>query len=229
MDCSPPGFSVLGISQEYWSGWPLLSSGDLPGPGIEPTSPALAGEFFITEPPGEPACHVVRCKQMLALLWLHLTGPPKCVNFVKRPLGPQWWWRQEEEGPRKPEGQDWKSVQREGALSVKETVVEAGVLQANLKSPPGRHPNSQASLGLPQALTEASASVSSLAQTSDRRLCWHLSFSWLGGDGSVSGLRSTVQEAPQAPHLEPGSLKGKYGLCTALLMESLTSVWIEVF
>ena len=82
-----------------------------------------------------------------------------------------------EKGPRKPEGQDWRSVQREGALSVKETVVEAGVLRANLKSPPGRHPNSQASLGLPQALTEASASVSSSAQTSDRRLCWHLSFS----------------------------------------------------
>ena len=33
--------------QEYWSGLPFPSPGDLPGPGIEPTSPALAGRFFI--------------------------------------------------------------------------------------------------------------------------------------------------------------------------------------
>ena len=30
------------------------SSGDLPDPGIEPVSPALAGGFFTTEPPGKP-------------------------------------------------------------------------------------------------------------------------------------------------------------------------------
>ena len=28
----------------------------LPGPGIEPMSPALAGGFFTTEPPGKPFC-----------------------------------------------------------------------------------------------------------------------------------------------------------------------------
>ena len=27
---------------------------DLPGPGIEPISPALAGGFFTTKPPGKP-------------------------------------------------------------------------------------------------------------------------------------------------------------------------------
>ena len=37
--------------QEYWSVLPFASPGDLPQPGIEPTSPALAGEFFTTEPP----------------------------------------------------------------------------------------------------------------------------------------------------------------------------------
>ena len=32
----------MGFSrQEYWSGWPFSSSGDLPNPGIEPESPAL--------------------------------------------------------------------------------------------------------------------------------------------------------------------------------------------
>ena len=29
---------------------------DLPGPGIEPMSPASAGGFFTTEPPGKPCC-----------------------------------------------------------------------------------------------------------------------------------------------------------------------------
>ena len=43
--------------QEYWSGLPFPSPGDLPDPGIEPESPkspALAGGFFTTEPPGKP-------------------------------------------------------------------------------------------------------------------------------------------------------------------------------
>ena len=37
--------------QEYWSGLPFPTPGDLPDPGIEPvslTSPALASEFFTT-------------------------------------------------------------------------------------------------------------------------------------------------------------------------------------
>ena len=43
--------------QEYWSGLPFPPRGDLPDPGIEavlPVSPALAGGFFTTEPPGKP-------------------------------------------------------------------------------------------------------------------------------------------------------------------------------
>ena len=35
--------------QEYWSGLPFPSPGDLPDPGVEPVSPALAGGFFTTE------------------------------------------------------------------------------------------------------------------------------------------------------------------------------------
>ena len=34
--------------------WPFPPPRDLPDPGIEPMSPALAGEFFTTEPPGKP-------------------------------------------------------------------------------------------------------------------------------------------------------------------------------
>jgi len=40
--------------QEYWSGLPFPSPGDLPRPGIEHKSPALAGRFFTAEPPGDP-------------------------------------------------------------------------------------------------------------------------------------------------------------------------------
>ena len=40
--------------QEYWGGLPFLSPGDLPDPGIKPTSPALAGGFFTTVQPGKP-------------------------------------------------------------------------------------------------------------------------------------------------------------------------------
>ena len=39
--------------QEYWSGVPFPSPGDLPNPGIKLTSPALAGGFLTTEPPGK--------------------------------------------------------------------------------------------------------------------------------------------------------------------------------
>ena len=40
--------------QEYWSGLRFPPVGDLPDPGIEPTSPALAGKFFTADPPGSP-------------------------------------------------------------------------------------------------------------------------------------------------------------------------------
>ena len=47
----------MGFSrQEYWSGLPCPPPGDLPGPGIEPTSllpPALAGGFFTTSTTGK--------------------------------------------------------------------------------------------------------------------------------------------------------------------------------
>ena len=55
MDYSLPGFSVHGILQaRILSGLPFPSPGDLPDPGIKPTSPLLADGFFTTEPPGKP-------------------------------------------------------------------------------------------------------------------------------------------------------------------------------
>ena len=46
--------------QEYWSGWPFPTLGDLPNPGIESVflmSPLLAGGFFTTAPPGKLQSH----------------------------------------------------------------------------------------------------------------------------------------------------------------------------
>ena len=60
MDCSPPGSSSMWFSrQKYWSELPFPFPGDLPDPGIEPESPALAGGFFTAEPSGKPLLYVV--------------------------------------------------------------------------------------------------------------------------------------------------------------------------
>ena len=40
--------------QEYWSGLPFPSLGDLPDPGIERRSPALQADSLPSEPPGKP-------------------------------------------------------------------------------------------------------------------------------------------------------------------------------
>ena len=45
-----PGLS----RQEYWSGLPFPSLGDLPNPGIKPRSPALQADALPSEPPGKP-------------------------------------------------------------------------------------------------------------------------------------------------------------------------------
>ena len=49
--------SMGSSSQEYWSGLLCPPPGDLPYPGIKPTSlmsPVLAGGFFTTSPTGKP-------------------------------------------------------------------------------------------------------------------------------------------------------------------------------
>ena len=48
---APPS---LGFSrQEYWSGLPFPSPGDLSNPGIEPGSPILQADALSSEPPGK--------------------------------------------------------------------------------------------------------------------------------------------------------------------------------
>ena len=49
---APPS---MGFSrQEYWSGLPFPSPGDLPNSGFEPGSPAFQAEALTSEPPGNP-------------------------------------------------------------------------------------------------------------------------------------------------------------------------------
>ena len=50
---APPS---MGFSrQEYWSGLPFPSPGDLPDLGIEPRSPTLEADALTSEPPGKPS------------------------------------------------------------------------------------------------------------------------------------------------------------------------------
>ena len=46
--------SVRFPMQEYWSGLPFPTLGDLPDSGIKAVPPKLAGGFFTTMPPGKP-------------------------------------------------------------------------------------------------------------------------------------------------------------------------------
>ena len=55
----------MGFSrQQYWSGLPFPSPGDLPNPGIEPMSLALADGFFTTEPPRKPQEYIYGYKNI---------------------------------------------------------------------------------------------------------------------------------------------------------------------
>ena len=56
-------------SKEYWSGLPFPTPGNLPNPGIKPSSPALPERFFTTKPPDCVLCmfycnkkpHILKC------------------------------------------------------------------------------------------------------------------------------------------------------------------------
>ena len=52
------------LRQEYWSGLPFPSPGDLPDPGIEPGSPALQ-----VKPPEKPVSIVVPANYFLRCAW----------------------------------------------------------------------------------------------------------------------------------------------------------------
>ena len=66
----------MGLSrQEHWSGWPCPPPGDLPHPGMQPESPALAGTFFTTVPLGS---HISLLLCSVAQSCLTLCDPVDC-------------------------------------------------------------------------------------------------------------------------------------------------------
>ena len=61
----------MGFSrQEYWSGLPFPSPGDLPDPGIEPRFPALQGDSLLSEPPAAKAVREAGTQQKARLISL---------------------------------------------------------------------------------------------------------------------------------------------------------------
>ena len=81
MDYSSPGSALHGILQARILEWvAMLSPGDLPGPGIEPTSPALAGRFFTTESLGK-SLFSLKWHQSLLKKGLFLWGWVEIVNI----------------------------------------------------------------------------------------------------------------------------------------------------
>ena len=63
MDHSPP-FLPLCPWESPEHGVPFPPPGDLPNPGMEPASPAVAGGFLTTEPPGKPKKELLRDKSL---------------------------------------------------------------------------------------------------------------------------------------------------------------------
>ena len=72
MDRNQASLSMGFPRQEYWSGLPFPSPGDLPRPGIESVSAALAGGFFTTEPPGMPKRCMVEMQIVQRLIKVRL-------------------------------------------------------------------------------------------------------------------------------------------------------------
>ena len=65
---APPS---MGFSrQEYWSGFPFPSPGDLPDPGIEPRSPALQANALTSESPGKPKKKAIKLLKIEDKHWL---------------------------------------------------------------------------------------------------------------------------------------------------------------
>ena len=65
---APPS---MGFSrQEYWSGLPFPSSGDLPDPGIEPRSPALQADALTSEPSGKPDGYTVSLYFLMTIAFI---------------------------------------------------------------------------------------------------------------------------------------------------------------
>ena len=100
----------LAWRQEYWSGLPFPSPGDLPNPGIEPRTPALQADTLTSEPPGKPAWRVDVLNYVLSLgqipgtpsLWSLPLG--QACRVLKESAGPSTGQRAKNSWPLCPAG-----------------------------------------------------------------------------------------------------------------------------
>ena len=79
----------MGFSrQEYWSGLPFPSPGDLPDPGIKPRSPALQADSLPSEPPGKPMISITFQLMFVNLLnWIAADQLSKKIAVTSFPDG----------------------------------------------------------------------------------------------------------------------------------------------
>ena len=84
----------MGFSkQEYGSGLPFLSPGDLPDPGIKTGSPALYADSLPSESPGSPRKELISIKSKLLILKeLSAACPHEMVGWHHRLNGHGFGW-----------------------------------------------------------------------------------------------------------------------------------------
>ena len=67
--------------EEYWSGLPFPSPGDLPDPGIEPRSPALQADFLPSEPPWKPGEKIGTGEKSICHISSYRPATRSCVDY----------------------------------------------------------------------------------------------------------------------------------------------------
>ena len=86
MHCSCQAPLSVGFSrQEYWSGLPCFPSGDLPNPGIKPSSPALQVDYLLSESSGKPVsyCYFTTTQTLTAVISHGLIWPFMCPFSIR--------------------------------------------------------------------------------------------------------------------------------------------------
>ena len=85
---APPSMGFF--RQEYWSGLPFPSPGDLPNPVIELRSPALQADALTSEPPGKPIkmwkfkVKSLSCVWLFGTPWTVAYQAPRSMNFPRQ-------------------------------------------------------------------------------------------------------------------------------------------------
>ena len=89
--------------QEYWSGLPCPSPGDLPDPGMEPRSPTLQADSLTSEPPGKPTYLLPQGKSLQLSMATLGFGLPQWLSGKESPAMQEtletWVWSLGQEDP----------------------------------------------------------------------------------------------------------------------------------